>query len=447
MSNTKKKRIISKGIAFVADTNVFVHDPDSIDTLRENGNTLVIPFIVILELDRLKEKPDIGLDAREATRRIEEIRKNGDDSLIIFKNPSFKNLGDLSRNVPDHQIIATAKTLQQEKRFKDIRLISRDRIVRILARELGIEADDYFRDQVVIPGYSLKELNVHSECISLDSFSFPHSQYKSEDVRENEGVVCYSNLNSSLNFNGEWGKSFAAIRKGEHFKIIPPNISALGLKPYSLNGNGENWYQYIALAQLLDPTIELVFLQGGAGSGKTLLALASAIEQKKLYHQIIIARPMIHLEDEDRMGFLPGDEHEKMSPWLRPIKQALDFLREFKGCNNKTVIAPLLDNKKIDFVSLDYIRGMTFYKTFMIIDDSQNLTPHQVKTIITRAGMHTKLVFTGDLGQIDRSRRLDEKSSGLAHAIAMMSNHYRVGVTNFKETVRSPLASLAEERM
>lgn len=228
-------------------------------------------------------------------------------------------------------------------------------------------------------------------------------------------------------------------------KVIDPEINALGVKPFSLNGDF-NWAQMIALYQLLDPSIQLVFLQGGAGTGKTLLALASAIGQRSMCNQIIITRPMIHLEDEDRMGFLPGDYLDKLSPWVIPIRQALHFLKDDSVSNShKSVIQNMEETKKLDFLSLDYIRGMSFNRYRLIVDDAQNLTPHQVKTIITRAGMNTKVIFTGDIGQIDRRRRLDEKSSGLTYAMNRMSNHPLVGITTFKETVRSPLAKLAEE--
>jgi len=431
------------GKAYVVDTNVLVHDPNSIDILREGGNTLIIPWVVTLELDRLKERPDIGLDAREAIDRIEKIRKDGDDSLLILRHPSFRDLKDLDRKLADHQVIATAKTLHREKKFSQVKIVSRDHTVRILARELSLVAEDYLTNQVAVQKYSLKELNVPSDCIDQSSRSFPYLKEEFEEIGENEGVVCFSEEKPG---NG-WRKCFAAIRKGDVFKIISNDIQASGLKPFSLNGDGPNWYQHVALEQLLDPTIELVFLQGGTGSGKTLLALASAIEQKKRYRQIIVTRPMVPLEDEDRMGFLPGNEQEKMSPWLRPVMQALEFLKNVDDGRRKHEIAKLVEEKKIDFESLDYIRGMTYYKNFLIVDEAQNLTPHQIKTIITRAGMHTKLVFTGDLGQIDRRRRLDEKSSGLAYSVAKMSNHPSVSVTTFKETVRSPLAGLAEERM
>lgn len=435
-----------KETAFVVDTNVLVHDPQAIHTLREGGKILVIPWVVLLELYKLKEKPDIGLDALEAIRMIEEARKAGDASLRVIRHPSFQSLGDLDKKIPDHQVIATAKALMQGKEFGTVILISRDTTVRILAREVGVMAEDYRRNQVTVPDGSLRDVNINTEHIDKKDLSFSVSDTLLEEIKKNEGVVCYSNFNFNRGSRDDWKKSFAAIRKGDDFRIIPYDVNALGLKPFSLNGDGENWHQHIALAQLLDPSINLVFLNGGSGSGKTLLAMASAIEQRKLYQRIIVTRPMVPLEDEDRMGFLPGDEKQKMLPWLRPVMEALRFLKGL-GNDNDKLIEKLLEDGKISFESLDYIRGMTYYRTFMIIDEAQNLTPHQVKTIITRAGMYTKLVFTGDLGQIDRRRRLDEKSSGLTYAISKMGNHPNVGVTTFKETVRSPLASLAEERM
>jgi PhoH-like ATPase len=435
--------------AYVVDTNVLVHDPNAIDILREGGNTLFIHWAVIHELDHLKSRPDIGLDARQALRRIEEIRLSGDQSLVLQRKAHFQNIGDLDRKNPDHQIIATAYTLHKDRSNKQVvKLISRDRPVRLLARELGLYAEDYRRDNVEAPKFHLREINVSEKEIDKNNLAFPfdRGEKNHQGIEENQGVVCFSDWDP-ISGNCEWQRAFAAIRKNDVFKIIPRNISALGLQPFSLNGNGFNWSQAIALAQLLDSDIQLVFLQGGAGSGKTLLALASAIEQRSSYKQIIVARPMVHLEDEDNMGFLPGDAKEKIQPWLRPIMQALSFLKEADDAKHKGTITNMQEKEKIDFLSLDYIRGITIYRDILIVDEAQNLTPHQVKTIITRAGMHTKVIFTGDLGQIDRRRRLDEKSSGLAHAIARMNGHSRVGVTNFKETVRSELAKLAEERL
>jgi PhoH-like ATPase len=442
---------MSEKNAIIADTNVFIHDPSAIDVLREGGNTLYIPMTVILELDKLKDKPDIGIDARDALRRIEHLNLEGDPSLKIYsKRPNLKTLKEwLDPNSPDHQIIAVAHTIveenQKDKVFAKVKLVSRDRPVRLLAYELisdGVVVEDYYRDETEeLKHQSPKEINVCPDEIS-DNFTFKYDPKTHNHIEENEGVICFSNA-----FGKEWKDSFVAIKKGDVFRIVNRDVHALGLKPYSLNGNGPNWQQYIALGQLLDPGVELVFLQGGAGTGKTLLALATAIEQRKMYQQIIITRPMIHLEDEDRMGFLPGDEIEKMTPWLRPILRAFSFLSNLDGFENKKLIDRLKDEGKIVFEPLDYIRGMTYHKDILIVDEAQNLTPHQVKTIITRAGEKAKIIFTGDLGQIDRRRRLDRKSSGLTYAIKRMMGHSLVGVTTFRDSVRSRLAGLAEERL
>ncbi len=364
----------------------------------------------------------------------------------------FKN--DLQRDKADHQIIATARSLQSNPNSRsEVLLMSRDTIVRVLARELGITAEDYPYNQVNALFHScLKRINVPEQILCETRDTFEHPSQNLEPMQHNEGVVCWSKS------GGAWEESFAALYKGDRFKIIPSDIEALGLRPFSLesNGNGgdkdkshgrenrKNWSQYVALAQILDPSISLVFLQGGAGTGKTLIALAGALEQRKKYTNIVIARPMVHLEDRDEIGYLPGGLEQKMAPWIEPILQAFSFLGGLKP-ENSDLITRLQENKKIVIKPLDYIRGETYHKSFMVIDEAQNLTPHQVKTIITRAGSNTKMVFTGDLGQIDRNRRLDAKTSGLAYAMTKMVNQSIVGIVNFKDTVRSPLASLAEE--
>lgn len=468
--------------ALVVDEEVPVYNPESIDVLRKGGNSLYIPWAVIMELHQLRRNPESRWDADVAAIRIEKIRNQGDKSLRIFQNPSFASLSGLDKRVAKHHVIATAldlKSEMQKKRgkrngeidFEAVEIVSRDPITRILAGAFGIVAKDYLSDQVPVREYRTQEIRVPVSCIRQGTFPY-RDEFKK--IEQNEGVIC----NSDHNTSGEFRNSFAAIRKDDIFKIIPMSIQAAGIIPYSLNGNGPNWCQYIALAQLLDPKIELVFLQGGAGTGKTLLALASAIAQEHRYWRTVITRPMVPLEDENRMGFLPGTVDEKMAPWLWPIRQNLDFLKRIqqkngedeirktdndvvasgrqKGKKNKRSRVNTAEGKektetskdyKIEFVPLDYIRGTTHHKTLLIVDDAQNLTPHQVKTIVTRAGEGAKFIFTGDLGQIDRRKRLDERSSGLTSGIATMNGLPSVSVTTFKETVRSPLASLAEERM
>lgn len=452
MEQPKETEIGDSKKTIVVDTSVLVHDPESLEILQREG-TVVVPWIVLEELDQLKRKPNIGLDAREVIRKIEELAQEGAGSFKIEPKPSnkyFKN--DLQKDKADHQIIATARALQAGAGSKtEVLLMSRDTIVRVLARELGITAEDYPYNQVNAVFHScLKRINVPAETLSQGGDTFECDCRAGEHMQQNEGVVCWSRI------GGNWEESFAALYKGERFKVIPSDIDALGLKPFTLdsNGNGankgkshgvrKNWSQYVALAQVLDPQINLVFLQGGAGTGKTLIALAGALEQRQKYHNIVIARPMVHLEDRDEIGYLPGGIEQKMAPWIEPILQAFSFLGNLRP-ENAGLITRLQENKKIIIKPLDYIRGETYHKSFIVVDEAQNLTPHQVKTIITRVGLNTKMVFTGDLGQIDRNRRLDRKTSGLAYAMNKMANQSLVGIVNFKDTVRSPLAGLAEE--
>lgn len=434
--------------AVIPDTNVFIHDPDAIENLRKKDFLIYLPWIVILELDKLKSRPDVSLDAREALKNIEESLKERGEHLSVIRRPSFRNLKELSKSEPDHQVIATGKTVlnMNKGEFREVKILSRDRPVRILANELGVAAEDYIMEEAQEEGRGsdIRTVNVNKEEIAGDTIPLRETYLKEDPPMENEGVVCYSDYDPfSQEIADKWRDMFAAVRKDDRLKLVPSDIEALGLRPFSLNGNGYNWHQHLALFQCLDPSIRLCFLQGGAGSGKTIISLASAILQRREFRQILITRPMVPLEDEDRIGTLPGDMEDKMSPWLQPIQQALNFLKELSP-ENKKLIERLLEERKINFAPLDYIRGMTFYKDFLIVDDAQNLTPHQVKTFITRAGMHAKMVFTGDLGQIDRKRRLDRRSSGLACAAERLAGAPLVSVIKFKETVRSPLAELAE---
>jgi len=454
------EKCVGKPNAIIADTNVYIHDPNAINFLREGGNTLFIPMVVIFELDNLKTKPDIGLDAHEALKRIEKATNGKDNSIEIIRNPTFNDIKFLDKKTVDHVIIATAYEIKKKrgKDFKEVKLVTRDKTVRIIARNMHIHTDDYYRETTknFDSHLSIRTIRVKDSEISDDKqgiyyFSFPYDEGNEEHkgLLENSGIIC------KLEYSGEgktwmpdWKGIFPAIKKGDKFRVIPKDINALCIKPYSINGNGPNWPQHIALAQLLDPEISLVFLEGGAGTGKTLLALAAAFERKKNFRQIYVTRPMIHLGDEDNMGYLPGNKDEKMQPWLAPIKQTLSFLKETGDGKNNKIIEQLENpaSSKIVYEPLDYIRGMSLNHILLIVDEAQNLTPHQVKTIITRAGEHSTIFFTGDLDQIDRDRRrLDRETSGLAYAINRLADSPMVATTIFQDTVRSPLACLAEK--
>lgn len=438
------------GNAIIVGPDVLVHDPNSIEYLRKGSNTLIIPWIVLQDLESLESRSDIGIDASDAATTIEDLRMKDDASLVIYRIPTSKYFKEnLSKNNSKHHLLATALAIkdQDAKKYKKIKLVSRTKIVRIQARQLGIETENYLRDRLDEPlDTTLKTINVEKAEINKDRLIFDFNKDDHKDVVENEGVLCLSNFRQQQpHANHDWGEAFTAIRKGNIFEIIPTDISAMGISSFTLNGDGPNWHQMIAFRQLLDPEIDLCFLGGGAGTGKTLLALASAITRRRDYHQIVISRPMYSLEDEDKMGFLPGDVDEKIRPWFVPILDNLRFMQNVENSDNSKVIEDLREKGKMIFAPLDYIRGTTFHKKLVIIDESQNLTPHQIKTIITRAGSHTKMIFTGDLGQIDRKKKLDARSSGLAYAMSRMKGRDLVSSIVFKNVVRSRLACLAEE--
>ena len=433
----------------VVDTSALVHDPSCLTYLMQKGVNACVPWKVLEELDGLKGRPDIGYDAREAIRNIEALREENHPGLIIEMEKEWQDFGFLDKSINDHHILCIAGTLQ--KKYNKVGVVSKDSMMRIKARELGFDAEDYYRDQAeknqdaVLP-----RIKVPADTINTTNFTFLYDPEKHGEIPQNGGVVCVSDWTGYFkrpDERADEGEYFAAVRRNGYLQVINRHIHAFGVSPYSGAEDEEtafNWPQCVALSHLTNPDIKLVFLEGGAGTGKTLLALAAALEVKRQYRQILVSRPMVHLEDRDNMGFLPGDIREKMGPWLRPIWQNLSVLKDISS-DNRDVIDKMLEEKKIEIEPLDYIRGTTFWKCLLIIDEAQNLTPHQVKTIITRAGQGSKIIFTGDLDQIDRRRRLDRISSGLAYACGRLQDQPIVASVKFKTSVRSQLAKMGVE--
>ncbi|MBF0573125.1 MAG: PhoH family protein [Desulfamplus sp.] len=464
--------------AKVIDTSTLVHDPSCLDHLINNKILACIPWVVLEELDGLKKRPDVGFDAREAIRSLEALRRAHSPYLKIVKETDWTGIEFLEHRTNDHKIIAAANAVK--KQFDNVEIISKDSMMRIKVRELGFKAEDYYKDQAEkdTDNKEMPRVEVKNEEIDKNNFSFQYNSQKHGEIAINQGVICVSDWkgdfkrpNETCNLN----EQFVAVRVDNRFKIVPNNIQAFGIRPYGGTVNGkhetlingkyahdnaaydggdninlthqpQNWSQTLALFQLTRPDLSLIFLEGGAGTGKTLFALAASLEKRRDFRQILITRPMVHLEDVDNMGFLPGNIREKMDPWLRPIWQNLSVLKELSN-DNLQLIDKMLLEKKIDIEPLDYIRGTTFWKSILIIDEAQNLTPHQMKTIITRAGMGTKIIFTGDLDQIDRKRRLDKLSSGLAYAISKLSGQSVVASIKFQTSVRSELAKLGVEML
>ena len=429
MNSTDHEHVsLLSGAIVVPDTNVFVNNPNVLDYLKTKGVKVKIPFTVMQELDGLRNRGDVSYEAREALRSIEKYEPKNGAQVDIVMRPKFSKGTSLDRNNPDHRIIATAYKFMTSRNSAPVILFSQDRPVRIIASKMGIKVSDYQYKTVDNHTRGLREFD-------LSGYQYPDEVVYSllgDDVLCNEVVLLhYDNV------------SVMARKSGDTIHFIPQQLNALGVSPYTLNGDEYNWSQHAALGILLNPSISLVFLQGGAGTGKTLLAIASAIHQRRKYHKIVISRPMIPME-KDRMGFLPGSMEEKMNPWLKPITTSMSFLKKISQ-ENDSLISRLENDGKIEILPLDYVKGTTIPRSILIVDEAQDLTPYAMKAIITRAGERTKIIFTGDLGQIDPSRRISRRSSGLAYAMSKLIGNPLVGVVNFKDTVRSPLAALAEE--
>lgn len=449
----KNMRIKRNNVVVFPDTSVLIRNPNEVNDLQEDGkNIVVIPWHVMDELDGLKSEPDIGFDAREAIRLIEENQKNGNPNLALYRQAEWAKL-DFDRKKGDHIILATINhAVNKSKDFSNTaekRIISADAYFRVTARKM-FESNpkarvlEYDKDEADVINYSAPPVFDYSGVPCSQKGIFP-CQEGHEFVMENQGVI--------IEYEKNGGRvRLPALKKRGNFVEIPKNIQAYSIKPKALNGDDFNWQQAFALAQLLDPEIKLVFLLGGAGTGKTLLAIASALEKKDMYRQIFVTRPMVHLGNKDNMGFMPGGVEEKMHPWLIPIWQSMEFIRESKEAADNVVndkikkqFAEMKMRQKIAIQPLDYIRGLTYHKDLVVIDEAQNLTGHALKTMITRAGEGAKMIFTGDLSQIDLRKYLTSRSAGLNFAANRLKGLPFVAITVFKEAVRSEVAKYATE--
>ena len=449
--------------AYVIDTNVLIHDPTALIKFEEHQ--VVIPMTVLEELDKLKlTKSGVSMECRQAIRQIDEIlgkatpeeisegvplpsagTKHGRLSILMDKPIQQSNM--LPNDLNDNKIINSLIYLQQQKPKVEIILVTKDINMRLKARGCGIEAEDYHNDQLVSNIESLtKGFHVFSN-------SFWDKINKVESIQEPGRTlhkIARGELDNELFINqyllDEQGfvARICAIddetvtlwdRSTEHIM----QTQAWGLTPRDI-------YQAVALDLLLDPDIHLVNLTGSAGSGKTILALAAAIDMtvsQNRYKRIIATRSVRGL-DED-IGFLPGTEAEKMEPWLGAITDNLEALHMDDESTHGS-IDYILQKVPLQFKSLNYIRGRSFQKSLIIIDESQNLTPHQMKTIITRAGQGSKVVCLGNLAQID-TPYLNATSSGLAYLNERFKGFEHGGSIELQSVPRSILAEYAESHL
>lgn len=453
-----------KGNVIIVDTNVYINDYSVTNDFIKDKNLLIVPKTVVVELDKLKKKPEVKHEARMASNLIYKYHKEG--KLKILWSQNFSRLS-LDKEVPDNQIIACLNHVAKSPSFaayKKIKLVTDDTSMLILASSFfennpRVEVERFRNIRIAntktrtAKGLRVVKLNLKDYG---NSGKIVYKAKKFPGLKENDGVI--------LNENGELS---LAYRKKKEIVRIPSYISASGIK--SQNQGTRNWEQELLIAQLLDPEIKVVMASGGAGSGKTLLALAAALEKHNDYREIILTRPAILIGDMDRLGFLPGDLNQKMAEFMDPFIQNLeviinendkstiswikDKLSSVIGKNNSNVeLLGYLRSHLFEFLgfintkvnSIQYYKGRTYHKTFLIVDEAQDLSPIEIKQIITRMGRDSKVVFVGDLGQIDR-RFLNAENSGLSYAMVKMAGNPMVGVVNLTHTVRSEVAAYAEK--
>lgn len=437
---------------FILDTNVLIHDPEAMFSFDDND--VYLPIYVIEEIDKLKEYNDrVGKSARETSRNIEKLRKEEKNSnlslleglknstggtfrIVLGENDSVNIPDSLNKNLTDNKIIGQALRIKNENKKRKVILVSKDMNVRIKANVLGMETVDYVKDQIDINQLyeGWKEIEISNDLFSLLEKApiINWDLVLKEEPKANE-LIRFKNSN----------KEILTIYKKEREKLEKQVFA--DTKVWGVFAR--NTEQKQAMELLMDERIKLVTLVGKAGTGKTLLAIATALEQvveRKLYKKIFIARPVVPMGND--IGFLPGTEKEKMQPWMLPIYDNIEFLASNKGQTSSNeaekVVAGLESLGLLKVEPLTYIRGRSIPQGFIIIDEAQNLTPHEVKTIITRVGKDTKIVFTGDPDQIDNPY-LDANSNGLAYIAEKMKNEILVGHIRLVKGERSEISELA----
>ncbi len=474
MDSTKQKtRTNQEGVTniIVPDTSVLIRDPKSLLRFLKEDNLVLLPLQVLIELDNIKDRrADNAPEAREVSAIIEKYQSEHEKFQIVG-SLSRKNLNFYDSKKGDHVILATLKYIYNAmykknlyKKYAKVKFISQDRNLRILARQIlpDVLVEQYKFDKPVKTEkpdeYFVKIINFQDKLLDAhQGFKYCHyDKSKHGKIFENQMAIC--SRNSYLDINDE--TNILLVRKGDILQEINKNIKADVLSPYS-NGGGINWMQYLAFHLLLDSKIRALFLVGTAGTGKTLMSIAAAIHLRNDYNSILCSRPAVFMSNKDEYGFLPGDLNEKMNPWIEPIRQAFNFLSDKRKKGNKKDALryeDLFDDgtdsngkerkssaraSKFQIVPLNYIRGTTHHNKILIVDEAQNLSPHQIKTIITRMGEHSKIIFTGDPYQVDVPKLKDESDNGLMYAISKLKNHPMIGVVHLEKAVRSKLSELA----
>ena len=439
----------SKKKIFVLDTSVLLFDHDSINNFKDND--VAIPITVLEELDNFKVGNDTkNFQAREVIRLLDRLSGDGkmDDWISLGKNKGdikivMSNLLNgrdaeavYGRGKNDHKIINAAITLADTITDKQVVMVTKDINLRLKAKAIGLISEDYLTGKVK----DVEKMDDGFPVVDITNPTTITDLYKKGRIDE-KGI-----LGDKKVANGYYilnnGKDSVLARYDEK-----DNYVERVEKEYIYSVKPKNAEQAFAVNALLNDDIKLVALQGVAGTGKTLLALASALEQRSKYNQIILARPIIPLSNRD-IGFLPGDANEKINPYMQPLWDNLKFIKsQFKPTEKKVkVLDEMEETGELSITALAFIRGRSLSNVMFIVDEAQNLSPHEVKTIITRAGEGTKVVFTGDINQID-TPYMDEESNGLTYLIDRLKGHPLFASVRLEKGERSELANLANDML
>jgi len=435
----KKKKI------YVLDTSVILFSHDCIMNFEEND--IGIPITVLEELDHLKKGNDtINFEAREFIRMIDELSSNKmlndwiplngktKGKFKILVNQKTKN-NIFNDEINDHKILDSALNLQKEEKNKIVTLVSKDINLRLKAKSLNLKAEDYLTGKIKnlnsldLEGQVLESVkdevidNIYENNIIEKKIIFPRKK-----LSDNSYYILKNSKKSVLIY---FDADTDTINRVEKTPIT-------GIKP-------RNAEQAFAIHSLLNDKVSLVSINGVAGTGKTLLALASAISQRRDYKQIFVARPIVPLSNKD-IGYLPGDINSKINPYMEPLWDNFKYIQnQYKETSKDfKVLKNMIESEKLVIQPLAYIRGRSFSNIYFIIDEAQNLTPHEIKTIISRAGENTKIVFAGDINQID-TPYLDSQSNGLSYLIDKLKGQKLYSHVTLRKGERSELANLAND--
>ena len=439
---------MSRKKIYVLDTSVYLTNADAIYAFKNND--IYVPLKVFEEIDKHKKRQDlVGAQARKIIRIWDELRAKGNlkkgvrirQGLGIIRSVSAADIDrddlpeDLDIKIPDHLIIATARAVARESERKVI-LVSRDINMRVIADAIGLPCEDFQNQQIVDDSDSIytgfSEVLVDDEII--DQFYDKKEVYlEDRNLKTNEYVMLISNANEKKTALGRFVNESTPIKQ-----LHKDRKGVWGIRP-------RNKEQSFLIDALMDPDLEVVTVIGKAGSGKTLCAIAAALEQTlddrtSVYTRVIVSRPVQPLGKD--IGFLPGTMEEKMSPWLMPIQ---DNLQTLMG-NDKVTLDMYLEKGTIEIEAITYIRGRSIGKAFIIIDEAQNLTTHELKTIITRVGEGTKIVLTGDVEQIDNVY-IDATTNGLTHAVEKFKDFELAAHVTLLKGERSRVATFAAQNL